>query len=88
MLGACSCACECTNLQVDLVFLIKVGEGLGCSLIVCFKTGSSFGSLSAKSSLPRQMQPGDEPSPWSPKPIPPSSPTISQPLLDSLWRRL
>jgi len=31
-----------------------------------------------------EMQPGDEPSPWSPKPIPPSSPTISQPLLDSL----
>ena len=34
MLGAYSCACECRNLQVDLVFLIKVGEGLGCSLCV------------------------------------------------------
>uniref|UniRef100_A0AC11AVF6 COP9 signalosome subunit 8 n=1 Tax=Ovis aries TaxID=9940 RepID=A0AC11AVF6_SHEEP len=35
-----------------------------------------------------EMQPGDEPSPWSPKPTPQSSPTISQPLLDFRWRRL
>lgn len=87
MPGSCVYICKHRSFWVDLVLLVKFGQGQSYNLIVCHNA-SSLGSLSATSPLPPQMQRGEEPLPWSLKPTPPSSPTTSRPSSGSLWKRL